>query len=803
MSTQATGSVTGARFTSKLARKEFWKRAQIRAVKLQAQAGKRRLRKPRSVLARVCLSVLCSLSGSAQEVAPVPVEEALATRSFNATQTEFSSDGKWLAYTVTENQRTGAASPGRRAQGADIYLFNVQTGETRNLPGPAGSRWAPSWSPDAHALAFLSDHDSKTTLWIWDAAKDESREVSGLNVVARTIEWTPDSRAVLLEVPHAGASRSGPVEEPRQVLSPGKPNAPTVVVYRAAAAAPGKEAPQSEPWKLNPALVDLVLVDVASGNAQSVVQNRGIAVYRLSPDGSRVAFTSPKRFAKPGSQQVLYDLTVVTLRGLQERVVAPDIPLDLLGDFSWSPDGRQLAFETNGDGYLAIDGYVVDAARGEPRNITLFPAMKETSWLNNMLRPRWSAQGDYLYLIRNGVFWRADLSGRKPVAVSRIPGHKILQFMGTSPQSDHVLPADDGGRSTIVVTYDDAGKQEGFFKIDLTSGKSTKLLENDQCYYRCTALPGITDRSGKRVAYLAEDARHDFDLWMTNADFQSQRRLTHLNPQFDKYKMGSPQLVDWLDDDGEKLQGALLLPSNYQPGKRYPLIVSVYGGIPQTRNFSQFGFLGAGPWNMQLLATRGYAVLLPDAPQRLGTPLRDLAKSVLPGVNKLVEMGLADPERLGLVGVSYGGYSTLSLLVQTTRFKAAVEVDGYGDLVGSYGEMDQKGASFGVSINEHGQGLMGGPPWEQTMRYIENSPVFFLDRIETPLLIVHGSEDSVVAPFLGDEVFVGLRRLGKEVEYAKYLEEGHGPSGFRFANQVDFCNRMITWFDKYLAAPER
>lgn len=804
MFTQATGSVTGARFASKkLARKQFWKRAQIRAVKLQTTVGARRLRKPRIVFAGVCLSVLCSLTGRAQEVAAVPVEEALATRSFNATQTGFSPDGKWLAYTVWEDQRTAAAFSGRRAQGAEIYLFSVETGETRHLPGPTRASWAPSWSPDAHALAFLSDHDGKTTAWIWDPAKDESRELSDRNVVGTTIEWTTDSRAVLLEVPCSDKSRSGSVDGPRHGLPPEKSSAPTVVVYRAAAAAPGKEVPQSDPWKLNPALADLVLVDVASGNVHSIVEKRGIAMYRLSPDGSRVAFTSPKRFEKPGSQQVIYDLIVITLNGLQERVAAPDIPLDLLGDFSWSPDGRQLAFETNGDGYLAIDCYVVDAAGGEPRNITLFPAMKETSWLNNMLRPRWGAQGDCIYLIRNGEFWRAGLSGSKPVEVSRIPGHEILQFMGTSRQLDYLLPASDGSRSAIVVTYDDVGKQEGFYKIDLTSGKSTKLLENNQCYYRCTALPGITDPSGKRVAYLSEDARHDFDLWMTNADFQSQRRLTHLNPQFDKYKMGSARLIDWLDDDGEKLQGALLLPSNYEPGKRYPLIVSVYGGISQTKYFTQFGFLGPGPWNMQLLATRGYAVLLPDAPQHVGTPMRDLGKSVLPGVNKLIEMGLADPERLGVVGVSYGGYSTVSLLVQTTRFKAAVEVDGYGDLVGSYGEMDQNGAAFGVSINEHGQGLMGGPPWEQTMRYIENSPVFFLDRIETPLLIVHGSEDSVVAPFLGDELFVGLRRLGKEVAYAKYLQEGHGPSGFRFANQVDFCNRMIAWFDKYLVAPER
>jgi dipeptidyl aminopeptidase/acylaminoacyl peptidase len=112
--------------------------------------------------------------------------------------------------------------------------------------------------------------------------------------------------------------------------------------------------------------------------------------------------------------------------------------------------------------------------------------------------------------------------------------------------------------------------------------------------------------------------------------------------------------------------------------------------------------------------------------------------------------------------------------------------------------MGEAGDAFGVANLEQGQGLMGGTPWEYRDRYIENSPIFFLDRVETPLLIVHGKEDTAVASFLGDEVFVGLRRLGKEVEYAKYKGEGHSPIYWSYANQLDFCNRMIGWFDKYL-----
>ncbi len=349
------------------------------------------------------------------------------------------------------------------------------------------------------------------------------------------------------------------------------------------------------------------------------------------------------------------------------------------------------------------------------------------------------------------------------------------------------------------MAHDDVGKQDGFYRIDLMTGESTKLLEKGQCF-TCTNLRKLfsVDKDAKSIVFFAEDAQHDTEAWLTSADFKNPRRLTHLNPQFDNYEMGSARVINWLSDDGDVLHGALLLPIGYQDGKRYPLIVYVYGGSLLSNKLDLFGLAGRGPFNMQLLATRGYAVLLPDAPQRLGTPMLDLAKTVLPGVNKVVEMGIADPDRLGVMGHSYGGYSTLSLVVQTKRFRAAVEVDGLGDLMSSYGQMGKDGTAFQTSITERGQGLMGGSPWEFRQRYIENSPIFYLDRIETPLLIIHGAEDRTVSAFLADEMFVGLRRLGKEVEYAKYKGESHDPSEWSYANQVDFCNRLIEWFDKNL-----
>ena len=121
-----------------------------------------------------------------------------------------------------------------------------------------------------------------------------------------------------------------------------------------------------------------------------------------------------------------------------------------------------------------------------------------------------------------------------------------------------------------------------------------------------------------------------------------------------------------------------------------------------------------------------------------------------------------------------------------------------GDLIASYGEMDSAGSAYGIAIAEHGQELMGSAPWQVRDRYIENSPIFFLDPVSTPLMIAHGDADTGVQAFLGDEVFVGLRRLGRECVYAKYQGEGHDPDFWSYPNQVDLGHRIIDWFGEHL-----
>ncbi|MGH9718655.1 MAG: alpha/beta hydrolase family protein, partial [Bryobacteraceae bacterium] len=312
-------------------------------------------------------------------------------------------------------------------------------------------------------------------------------------------------------------------------------------------------------------------------------------------------------------------------------------------------------------------------------------------------------------------------------------------------------------------------------------------------------LRGIS-ASSSRLFYLSQDSRTPPDVWTLPVTAGIPRRITAANPELAAYRFPGSRLVEWRSSDGTLLRGGLLLPADCQDGGRpCPLVVNVYAGMDLSNSVNVFGFSAHRIDNLQLLATRGYAVFLPDIPTHRGTVMSDAFKAVMPGIQKLVDLGFADSERIGVFGQDLGGYTALSLVAQTTRFKAAVMRGGFADPLAAYGGMGRRGDDQ-AAVVEQGLLKLHGTPWEQPMRYFDNSAFLRLDRVQTPLLIIHGEEDEVRYPFLADQVFVGLRRLGRKVEYAKYGGESHYEGNWSYANQVDYLQRLIGWFDTHLKA---
>lgn len=766
----------------------------------------------RSAALAVSVSVALSftLGASCQTQGPkaLTIEDALQTRTFGELMPiGFSPDGKWFTFTVKEQQRVKpedskkwmTAGRLRFVTGDDIFMCNVKNRATRNLTEGKGDNWLPTWSPDGHSLAFLSDRGEpgKARVWIWSVETRKLRQVSTLSTTTSQLEWTPDSKGLILTAIPSSNTTDVQGRKPSfgdEPLRGRVATSATVALYRSERIDTLKSV--SDPWNLDEWRRDLILLDVRTGEAVSLVHDQRIATFRSSPRGEQVAFTIPKRFEMPGSQQMLFDLAAVSIKTKKVAVLAPEVRLFYSGSaFSWSPDGHRVAFRHSGPNERTFDCFVVDTNGGDPMNVTSLIPMSSNSSGESAI-PLWDEDGFRIYFIHEGSLWRSALRERRASLLTSVRGHTVEKLISRSGNT--LWTTKDN--STAVIAEDDEGRQEGIFEIDLGSGTAKVLRENGECY-NCANVdePIAISPSSEEIAFFKEDAKHPRDLWLTDRFFQIAQRLTNLNPQFEKYDFGSAQLVSWLTDDGVPVKGALLLPSGYEAGKRYPLVAWVYGGERLSTYYDRFGLSNGGPLNWQLLATRGYAVLLPDAPLHVGSPMFDLAKTVLPGVNRVIDLGIADADRLAVAGHSFGGYSTLALITQTTRFKVAIEMDGFSDLISSYSAMSPTGATYDLAFIEGTKpGGLGGTPWTNRERYVENSPFVFLDRVETPLLIVHGSEDSAVPPFLGDQVFVGMRRLGKEVVYAKYEKESHSPLYWSYPNQADLDERMISWFDRYL-----
>jgi len=260
---------------------------------------------------------------------------------------------------------------------------------------------------------------------------------------------------------------------------------------------------------------------------------------------------------------------------------------------------------------------------------------------------------------------------------------------------------------------------------------------------------------------------------------------------------GVSRLVEWTKADGTHLEGALLLPPSFRSGERYATIVAFHPRGTPSRSIARYavdGERGLSFTNMQLLATRGYVVFMPDVPVKGPTELTDIAAAILPGVDRLVAEGIADPDRLGVIGQSEGGYGVLALIVQTTRFKAAVASSSYSDLV-THCSQTSGGETARMRWTAD---TLGGTLWDARERYIENSPIFFMDRVETPVLLICGSRDGATPPHVNEQTYSCLKYLGKPVVYVRYEGESHLPSAYARPNVLDYTNRVIAWFDKYV-----
>jgi len=328
--------------------------------------------------------------------------------------------------------------------------------------------------------------------------------------------------------------------------------------------------------------------------------------------------------------------------------------------------------------------------------------------------------------------------------------------------------------------------ERGVVRIDLQSKQQTALIRDRNLYQNVRySLDGTT------VVYQMSDGDRPAELYVADASFRNARKLTDLNPWLATKSLPTSELVSYRDADGKTLYGVLRYPVGYQKGKTYPTVFEIY------ETFFDNGFNARAA----LLANRGYAVFHPSVNLVVGRPAEAWSKGVTSAANRLIDMGVADPDKLGVHGTSYGGYATVLLLTETERFKAAINVSGKVDMVSFYTDSPRLGVR-NTHAPEKSQDRIGGTLWEYPERYLEHSAILRADRIKTPLLNITGDQDPNVPASQSREIYYALRRLGREVEWVRYVNGGHRPPN-SVGESIDFENRIVAWYDKYLKPEAR
>ncbi|MFL5607923.1 MAG: prolyl oligopeptidase family serine peptidase, partial [Gemmatimonadaceae bacterium] len=386
--------------------------------------------------------------------------------------------------------------------------------------------------------------------------------------------------------------------------------------------------------------------------------------------------------------------------------------------------------------------------------------------------------------------WELDPSGtRAPRMVTDSLGrrqHTVLRLVDLDPDDRFVDPREP----LLLRAFDDETKASGFYEDRLDAiVQPRRIVMADVAF----GAP-VKARHGSQLV-VTRGTFTDFPDLYTGTSLSSLARISDANPQQKDFKWGSVELVHWTSADGVPLKGLLYKPADFDPSKKYPMIAYFYEQL--SNNLHQYvAPFGRNVINPTHYTSNGYLVFEPDIHYETGYPGPSAYKSIVPGVQSIMARGFVDPKGVGIQGQSWGGYQALYIITQTPLFRAAMTGAPVADMFSAYGGIRWQSGLARAFQYEHTQSRIGGSIWQYPMRYLENSPLFWADRVTTPLMIMSNDGDGSVPWYQGIEMFVAMRRLGKEVYLLNYNGDEHNPT--KRANQKDVAMRMQQFFDHHL-----
>jgi dipeptidyl aminopeptidase/acylaminoacyl peptidase len=468
------------------------------------------------------------------------------------------------------------------------------------------------------------------------------------------------------------------------------------------------------------------------------------------------------------------------------------------GGTSMSPGGRYVIYfdETNGHwfSYRVSDGTRANiTAKVDSR----FQQSNDTPDLPGAYGVAgWTADDRSVLLYDEFDIWEVKPDGTGARNITSGAGRKAnlsFRYRSMDPEERVVPP----NRPLLLSTTDQNTRATGFYR--LASLKATtapeKVVMVDKAF-------GAVNKAKNADTVVFTLTRFDEfpDIWTSDMTFKDMTKVSNVGAQKDAYTWGTSELIEYTNADGQKLRAILTKPENFDPTKKYPLMVYIYEELSQ--GLHSFNNPGVGhSINIPRYVSNGYVMLRPDIVYTTGYPGEAAEKCVIPAVNTVVDMGFIDPKRIGIQGHSWGGYQITHLITRTNLFAAVEGGASVSNMISAYG-----GIRWGTGMSrafqyEKTQSRIGAPPWDAPLQFIENSPIFWVKKIQTPYLTIHNDEDDAVPWYQGIEFITALRRLGKEGYMFNYNGERHGLRNRE--NQKHFTVHMDEFFDHYLLGKPR
>jgi dipeptidyl aminopeptidase/acylaminoacyl peptidase len=543
-------------------------------------------------------------------------------------------------------------------------------------------------------------------------------------------------------------------------------------------------------------------IRIDGGEAERLTDWQGsLGVYKVSPNGKWVAFTGrEKDEEKEQAKKEKRDFRVIDAKPENHGLWILPAEADPEGKrepkqvfeagyhvrrFDWSPDSQRIAFElrptTQVDDWTRADISEVEVATGTVRKLADTPAAEASplyspdgKYVVYQRTPevaRWASEGSIVLLPREG-------GEPKPLAPTKDQHFSSVYLLGWSRDSKSVIFSEPWGTRYVVYKAGTDGSLATVYQPDGTLGS-----------------PGVNS-TGTQLGFMRESPDEPQEAYVMPLEGGAARQVSDAHGEMALPPVGKTEAIRWKSKDGLEIEGLLTYPAGYEAGHSYPLVLVIHGGPAGVFTSTFAGNRSIYP--IATFASKGWAVLRanPRGSSGYGKKFRFANyddwgggdyEDIMAGVDHVIEMGVADPQRMVVMGWSYGGYMTSWVLTHTNRFRAAAVGAGVTNLWSFTGTSDIPGFL---------PDYFGGEPWEVFEAFQKHSPMSYVKGVKTPTLILHGEADVRVPTTQGYELYNALKRQGVETEMVVYPRTPHGPREPKFI--LDIARRHVAWVEQHL-----